>query len=272
MAFPFVCYNNIIRIVGAGGSIPTPATGYDSADIYDFKPHTFWKSNVLTSPQDFIMDLGGAAQGADYIALINHNMADSPNYDVTVYADTFTPPTTVRVAAYTPASNVIDLTLFTSPGSFRYWMVRLTNSAAPWTSAPFIGELMLGLRTTFTEYLSPTVDPYFTDVEVIGSRSIGGNYLGATERGKRHRGVIEFGPAGIARSEFTNTLNPFIETHAQRRRPFLFVVDSADTDFDTPFYVRVPDNASITRKAVGGSWGRMTLSIPVEEAYMEPVV
>jgi hypothetical protein len=176
------------------------------------------------------------------------------------------------MAATAVTENTVTYFAFTAPGAKRYWRVQLTTADAAFDEAPFIGELMLGLKMTLPEYLAPSFDPFFRQVEVIGSRSEGGFYLGAVNRGQKHRGNITVGAAGIARSFYTSDLNTFIHDHAMPRFPFIFILDTDDTDFDSAHYIKVTDDSDVKRMAVGGSFTRFALSMDVEEAYMEQAV
>jgi hypothetical protein len=82
--------------------------------------------------------------------------------------------------------------------------------------------------------------------------------------------VITFGRSGAVRAAYTSDLNAMVD-HMQKKLPFGFIVDTADSDFSVARYLKVPDDARIERRAVGGSWGRLILTLPVEEAFMEPV-
>lgn len=269
MAKPSLFYLSMLRT----GTLTDPgsAAGYPIANIKDMKSYTVWKSNGVTSPINIDIDNGGSTQNADYIAFVNHNLFTN-GATVEVRADTFTPPTTVRLAAFSPAEDTVTLRTLTAPGALRYWRIVITDPAPPFAAAPSIGDLYLGMKTTLPEYMTPGFDPFFDGVEVAGSRSEGGHALGATTRGHTHRARLSFGAAGAARADYTATLNAFIDNHANKRQPFFFVLDTDDTDFDTPRFIRHTDGGHISRMAVGGSWQRLTLDMDVEEAYMEPVV
>jgi len=129
---------------------------------------------------------------------------------------------------------------------------------------------MVGLKTELPQYMTPEFDPFFRQVEATGERSEGGHYLGTLLRGKTHRGEITFGDAGVPRAFWDSDLTPFLDNHFMKRLPFIWVLDSADSEFDTPFYLKMPDDQRVGRKAVGGSWQNLAPNLPVEEAYQEP--
>jgi len=247
---------------------PGTASGFDVNNLTDHRAFSLWKSDATTSPINIDIDTATSAD-ADYIALVNHNL-NTNGATVTVLADTFTPPTTVRQAAFSPGEDTVTFKGFTAPGALRYWRVVLTDPSPPFAAAPFIGVLKLGLRTTLTEFLNPEVDPFFKQVVVRGERSEGGNYLGTILGGQQHRAELAFGgPAGMARSFLTSDLNAFLDDHAYKRRPFVWVLDTADSDFNVARWIKVTDGGEINRTPVGGMWSRMALRLPVEEALSE---
>lgn len=269
MAAPVIGYRNILRNTGAILTASSTETGFAVADLKDHRAFKIWKSGVTTSPITVDIDLGvSGSVDADYIALVNHNgVANGATYKL--YGDTVTPPTNVVVGAYSPVSDAVEYKPFTAPGAKRYWRLEIAKASPPFPAKPFIGEFLLGLRITMPEFLDPSVDPFTRQVEVASQRSEGGHYLGALLRGVRRRAQLTFGDAGIARSFYTSDLNAFIQTHALKRLPFVFVLDSADTDFDDAMWLKVPDESEIGRLAVGGSYGRFALTLPVEEALVE---
>ena len=271
MAFPIIGYDNLFDDSGSTITDPGTASGFAIGDIKDHRAFKVWKSSVTTSPINIDIDLGvGNSANPDYIALVNHNLT-TLGATVTVQSDdeaTYTAPNEAQ-AAYTPTADAVDFQGFTAIGADRYWRVVITAPAPPHASAPFIGDVLLGVRTTLTEYMQPGFDPFHKQVEVASERSEGGHYLGATLRGITRRAEIAFGPAGAARAGFTSDLNAFIDNHAMKRLPFIFVLDTADSDFSSPRWLKVPDEAQIGREAVGGVWSRLILRLPVEEALME---
>jgi hypothetical protein len=271
MALPIIAYHNILRNTAATLTDPGTASGFSLEDIKDYKPWKIWKSDDTTSPINIDIDLGVGNTGtADYVMLVNHNMLAN-GATVTVQSDNdvaFGSPTAL-LAATAPDSDDVWFKGFTVGPAERYFRVILTDPAAPFAAAPFIGELFLGLRTTLTEYMNPDIDPFMKGVEAQSNRSEGGQYLGSILRGKTHRFTFSFSDAGAARSAFTSDLNTFIDDHVELRRPFGFVLDTADSDFDQPVYLKMTDGTNVQRKAVGGVWSRLTWTFDVEEAFSE---
>jgi hypothetical protein len=269
MAFPIIGYLSMAELAAATITDPGTATGYDIDNIADHRAFTLWVSDTTVTPINIDIDAGSAVQ-ADYLALIHHNL-NANAATVAVYADDNAPFATPEnpLTAVAPAEDTVTFKGFTSPGAYRYWRIQIAHAAA-FPTAPYIGVVKLGLRTTLTEMLNPEVDPFMKQVEVRGERSEGGNYLGSILGGQRHRAELAFGgPAGMARSFLTSDLNAFIDNHAIKRRPFVFVLDTADADFDVARWVKVTDGGEISRTPVGGMWSRMVVRLPVEEALSE---
>ena len=268
-ALPLIHYLSMLRLSGSTVTASSTASGFSAAHLYDLKAYTLWKSDVLTSPITIDIDCGaGNAEDADALTLVNTNLA-TLGATVEILADTFTPPTTVRQAAFTPSSDHVVLKTFTAPGAFRYWRLSIAHASPPFAAAPFVGQALLGLKTSIPERLTAQFDPFTDDVAAVSVRSAGGHYLGSLLQGHAHRDSLSFGEGGIARSHFTSDLNALIE-YMKLRKPFAFVLDTSDSDFATARWLRIPDDGRITRRAVGGSWGRLQPTIPFEEAYMEP--
>lgn len=275
MAFPIIAYLSMLRLSTSIVTASSTASGYTIADIYDMRGFKIWKAGTTVKPITIDIDSGvGTEANADYIALVNHNLQTIGAATVKVMADTFFPPTTQRMAATaitTPSNASVAYLAFTAPGALRYWRIELTTALGAFLLAPYIGEIFMGMKTTLPEYLSASFDPFFSQVEVAGQRSEGGHFLGATARGKTHRGTLTFGgDAGIVRSFYTSDINAFLDNHAFLRKPFFFIVDTADTDFSVPRYIRMTDDGGASRLAVGGAWSRLALGLDVEGAYMEP--
>ena len=268
MALPLIGYQTILDNATAVITATSTAAGSSLAHLYDYKSYTLWTSGVTTTPQDIDIDLGASPAAADYIAIINSTLPNE-GHSIALFADSFTPPTTAIFSGVVTDRQVWYRT-FTSPGSLRYWRLRLSSSGG-FDVAPALGQVMIGLKTELPYYLAPSFEPYFDDVEMRGERSEGGHYLGGLARGHTHRGVITFGAGGYVRSAAT-ALHTFIDDHAILRKPFIFIVDSDESpdDIGSARYIKVTDSGRISRTAVGDTWLSLNLAMDVEEAFMEP--
>jgi hypothetical protein len=247
---------------------PDTATGYSVDNLHDFKSYTLWVSDTTVKPIYIDIDTGAGGQAADYITFINHNM-DTLGGTHRVYADNGSPASTPLYGSEAFIEDGVSYWAFTSPGVVRYWRIQLSKAAGDFATAPFVGQILMGLKTELPRYLAPSFEPYFDDVEMAGQRSEGGHYLGGTARGHRHRGVITFGAGGYVRSTAA-VLHAFLDDHAALRKPFVFVVDPDESDgIGVAKYIKVTDSGRISRTAVGNTWLNLNLSLDVEEAFME---
>ena len=270
MAFPIIGYKSIAELAGATLTDPGTAAGFSIGNLIDHRAFTIWKSDGVTSPINIDID-AGAAVSADYVTIVNHNL-NTNGATVTVLSDDDSGygSTTTQQAAFSPGEDTVTFKGFTSQATERYWRIVITDPSPPFAAAPYIGVLKLGLRTTLPDMLNPGVDPFIKQVEVRGERSEGGNYLGAILGGQRHRADLAFGgEAGVARTFLSSDFNAFLDDHAYKRLPFVFVLDTADSDFNVARWVKVPDRSDLKRSPVGGVWSRMTVTLPVEEALSE---
>ena len=269
MAFPVIFYKSVLKNTGALLTASSTDTGYTIEDVRNWKAFNTWRSLVLTSPITIDIDLGASGSAdADFMALVNHNgVANGATYKL--YADTTTPPTNVVQAAYSPTSDDVEIKTFTAPGAKRYWRLEIAKASPPFPAKPFIGELLIGLKMTLPEYLSPDLDPFLKQVAAEGLRAQKGHHLGVVLKGQLHRGELAFGAAGMARTFLTSDLNAFYNNHAFKRLPFGFVLDSDDGDFLRPLWLKIPDDAELPRRPAGSVYSRIGIRIPVEEAWRE---
>jgi hypothetical protein len=267
MASPVLLYRNIFRTAGAVITSSGTDVGFDPAAVADHRHYVGWQGNVLTSPQWINID-AGAAVTADSILVVNHNMVANGG-QLKVYADTVNPPVAVAQAAYSPTSDFADYRAFATQTK-RYWRVEFIDPAAPFATKPFAGEIVLGAKVSVGEYVAPDVDPTLHDIEAISNRSEGGSFLGAILRGVVRRGHLRFGGnTGVARATYTSDLNDFLRTHYRKLLPFGLVLDSDDSDFSRPLWLKKPDGARSPQIPVDNIYARFRFEIDVEEAATE---
>lgn len=271
MALPVILWSNILRNSGATVTASSTETGnFAVGNLSDFFSWSVWKSGTLTTGITIDIDVGSDTGSADTIGLVNHNITSEVG-TIELRADTAAgpnPPTTVRQAAYTPTYGDVDLKTFTLASNLRRWRLVLAKGGN-FANKPFIGELFLGMRMTLPEYLSPDIDPFLKSTEAAGEFTEGGQYAGATVRGRTHPFTLAISDVGAARSFHTSDLTAFVDTHLDLLRPFILQVDSDDTDFKRPVYVVREGGGRADRLAVGSSWTRLGFRCPVVEAYME---
>lgn len=269
MAFPVIMYDNLLRTASTVVASSTETGDFAASYLFDLLPWKMWKSGTLVTGITIDIDMGSDIGSADTIGIVNHNITSEVG-TVEVRADLAAgpnPPTTVRQAAYTPTYGDVDLKTFTLASNLRRWRLVLAKGGN-FTNKPFLGEVFLGTRTTLTEFLSPDIDPFLKQVEAVSERTEGGHFAGAVLRGKVHRFTLGFGDAGGSRTAMAPVMT-FLDSHAYLLKPFIFQVDSDDTDFKRPVYIKKTDGGDVQRNAVGGMWNRLGLGIPCEEAWTE---
>lgn len=273
MAFPVILYDSILRTTGVTLAASSTESGFSVNDLADLKGWKIWKSGTLVTGITIDIDMGSDTGSVNTIGIVNHNITSEAG-TIEVRADLAAgpnPPTTVRQAAYTPTYGDVDIKTFTLASNLRRWRLVLAKGGN-FTNKPYLGEVFLGTRITFPDQLNPDTDPFLKGVDGSLARSHGGQALGAVLRGQMHRFTLEFGgDAGMTRTFYTSDLNAFIDNHLFRYRPFIFQIDSDDSDFKRPVYVVRGEGATVDRRAVGGVWSRLILSCPVEEAHSEAV-
>lgn len=213
------------------------------------------------------VDMGASSDYANVLGLVWHNIT-SQGGTVEVRADNANPPTTVRIAAYTPTYGDVELKDFASHASSRYYRIVLARGGN-FTAKPFIGELWLGNVVTLPEYMDPGIDPYMKSTEAAGEFTEGGQYAGATVRCKTHRFTFGVSTIGMQRSFHTGNLDLFVDNHLDLLRPFIFQLDSADSKFQQPLYLVREGGGRMDRLAIGSSWTRLGFRCPVVEAWAE---
>jgi hypothetical protein len=269
MAFPVIAWRTLLRNSGAVITASSTASGFSATNVKDWRSFTFWKAGSATSPQYIDIDLGGAGStDADSLVVVNHNMV-AEGGNLKVYADAVTPGTTQVQASYAPSSDITEFKAFAAAGAKRYWRVEF-NKGSPFTNAPYAAVIMLGLKMTMPEYIAPNVDPYLHDIEAIGNRTDGGHVAGVVLRGVPRRATLHFGgDAGLLRSFITSDFNPFLIQRYRRYEPWVFQLDSADSEFSPARYLKRPNGGMAGWAPIGGTYARMKCDLPAEEALME---
>lgn len=268
-----IFYRNIFRQTGAVITSSGDDTGFSAASVAEYRSFKGWQSSLTTSPVWINVDVTGAGLNADSLIIVNGNLQLVNGANVKVYADSANPPTGVTVMAATAVLNdAVDYHTFTAPGAKRYWRVEFSDPAPPFAVKPFVGEILLGMKLTMTEYVAPDMDPRGHDIEAADDRSEGGHWLGSRTRGIIRRGTLRFGgAAGVTRTQFTSDLRYFLESCYRRLLPFAFVLDADDSEFSRAWWIKKPKDARTPNLPVADSYGRFTFDLPFEEAMVEGV-
>lgn len=271
MATPIILYRNIFRTAGAVITSSGADTGFSAADVADHRAWKGWQGNVLTSPQWIQVDTGAGGANADSILIINGNLVSNGG-QVTIKADGSNPPTTTRQAAYSPTSDVADYKAFTAPGAQRYWRIEFSDPSAPFSTKPFVGEVLLGMKLDVGEYVAPDIDPFMHDIIGKSTRSEGPpqHWLGTVLQGIDRSGVLKFGgDVGVDRAKFTSDLTDFLQNHYRKFLPFGLVLDSADSDFTPARWMMRPQGAKVPVMPAANTYARFRFDLACEPALVE---
>lgn len=261
MAKPIIMYLSMLTLSTTTVTDPGSASGHPITNAFDYKTHTTWRSNGTASP--IIIDIdAGVASDANYIGFANTNLATLGSQLLVFRGTAF--PANVVVFSGPITDDAAWAGIFTG-GNYRYWRIAFGPDfiGTPFASEPEIGEMNLGQRTDLSEYAAPSLDPFLSGSQVRGSRMTGGHALPSSAR-HVNRGTITLGAAGVERGVGIET---FLDSHAMKRLPFFFMLDSDDADFSATHFLKLTDDATAARLAVGGRWNRLSLVMDVEEAF-----
>ena len=129
MAFPVILYNSLLRTTGVTITASSTESGYADDDLADLKPWKMWKSGTVVTGITIDIDMGSDTGSANTLGLVNHNLTSEVG-TIQILADTAAgpnPPTTERLAAYTPTYGDVELKTFTLASNLRRWRVVLAK-------------------------------------------------------------------------------------------------------------------------------------------------
>ncbi len=253
MANPLLHFENILDDVTPTAT--SAAAGFPITNINDWRVGTAyrWKATG-TGDQHIDIDLGGATADADTLAIGGHNLG-TVGARVRVKADTFTPPTTDRLAGFDPSDDLPLLKTFTAPGVLRYWRVSVYNTPS---AAAQIGVITLGRRIDYDAGALTDLDPYNRSSSVVPFINNNGSPIGVSVRSKTKRFTMSYGGGdpGMRTTSFFTTITPDIDTgwlpHAvDDAKPFWFAWNIA-VDADEIYLCRV-DGPTVSMPFVGST-------------------
>lgn len=183
-------------MLGSTGSFLEASSTFDGTsveNIHNMLETNRWQAAQVQGPHYIIFDSGeGRSHPADYIAISGHNLSTAAalmtlqySNDGTAYQDAFAP--------FTPASDRALVREFTSPGAFRYWRIRLEDTAI----APFIYIAIWGEKTEL-DYASSSFDPHEQEARDTVNLSYGGYLAGVHSRFIERSMSIRFEDADAA--------------------------------------------------------------------------
>lgn len=209
--YPKFLYDS--RFNDATPAASTTATGYDVANLIDYRSYTWWKPTAM--PATVTVDCG-AAKSADYAIIWSHNLGTlGLTVEVRGSTDNFA-ASDVLVATNTPSDDKPLLLQFSS-ASYRYWRLQFTGPASPTIAIALLGAV-LDIPTT----LQSGFDPLGRSIIEQYNRSVDGHPLGKVIEFEEWRQTLTFQLLNWA--WLRSTFAPAWAAHL-RSEPFLFAWD-----------------------------------------------
>lgn len=183
-------------MLGSPGSLLDASSSFQGtsvANIHNMLETNRWEAAQSLGPHYITFDSGpGKSYGADYLAVSGHNLFTGGSSvvlqystDGVSYLDAFNP--------FTPASDMSFVKEFVSPGAFRFWRLRLQNTAI----APFMFVVLWGEKTEL-DYASSSFDPHEQEARATVNLSYGGYVTGVHSRYIERSMMLRFDDADAA--------------------------------------------------------------------------
>ncbi|MFQ5736741.1 MAG: hypothetical protein ACE5GY_07745 [Thermodesulfobacteriota bacterium] len=230
-------YDTMLGAQGSTLSATSTAAGYDVANIYNMLETNMWKAGGTADPQYVTFDAGaGAASGADYVAILGHNLASigasvvlqhSTDGFVSDVVDAFTPDA--------PATDRAYLKEFTPGAQYRHWRLKITGH----TQAPYMAVCIWG-NATELDYATASFDPGSQEAKAKVNLSHGGYVAGVHTRYVERSMALRFEDADAAlyskiRSWWETTgLKSFFVAWENANSPDDVFLMRSDARFDNP--------------------------------------
>jgi len=233
MANPIIIYSNILS---SGVTATSTETDYSVDNIYDLRPYMFWKA-TSNATQYITMDYGSATS-VDSLAISGHDFGTQGS-DISVESSPNNSDWTERMAAISPSDDTTIGKIFTT-ASVRYWRVKIDSN----TAAPKAGVIILGAKLLFPKQVSIPHTLLTSSIEADDSISKSGHLLGATYR----YSPLKINPTFklITESFVTGSFKTFWDDHGKLLKPFVWVLNTADSDYDQGYFVRLDRGSTYT--------------------------
>lgn len=222
--YPFIHYDSLLEDATTVTATSTD-TGYLVSNITRRNLHQRWQmsSSQLTADQYITITLP-SGQAADTIVISGHNLADASPFAVDLEHSPDGASWTSLGPWATPTNNRTWFQTFTSPGTKRYWRLRLVQ---PFDVAAYIGSMAIGLRLDFTEPMAPGFDTDNISLVTNQARTNIGNPVGSTTRYASQTIDIHVEEAGLNVTDFfaptgVPSWDDFIRGCWANGRPFWF--------------------------------------------------
>lgn len=172
-------YGTMLGGQGSTLAATTTAAGHDVANIHNMIETNMWKAADATDPHYITFDAGsGAAAGADYLAILGHNLASAGATVALQYStDGFVSDISDAFAPESPATDRAWLKEFAETNNYSHWRLKITGHNQP----PYMAICVWGKRTEL-DYATASFDPHAQDARASESLSYGGYVTGIHTR------------------------------------------------------------------------------------------
>lgn len=239
------------RFLDGTPSATDTAAGYDVLNIRDLRTYTAWQA--ASAGTKYVSVDAGEPKPCDALAIVGHNLGTAAA-SVSVESSPDGSDWTERLAAFTPATDLPFLKVFTQTTA-RHWRMRIVTAAV----APQIAVALLGGRIEFPFPPESPHTPEQIRIEAESSRSKAGHLLGTTVRFRplTIRAAWKFVP----RSFIDGTIVPFWERYASSLAPFVWAWD-IDAYPNLVHFVKLDDGYAFeTPVTVGGFYDSFRLDM-----------
>jgi len=232
-AYPLILAENIF-LLGDPTATDTE-TGYDVANIVDYRTHNFWKGASAGTKYITIDCL--TAVTADALGIVGHNLYTA-DADISVESSPDNSTWTERLAAFAPASDKALMKTFTI-ASARYWRIKIVTASV----AARIAVIFLGNRFEFPRYITGSFDPYPEEISAVTARSKTGNLLGSILDVIMCKISVQF--TKMTESWVNNTFRPLWDTYLSQLQPFFWAWDVVNHPTEV-YYGKIPDDFTLS--------------------------
>lgn len=243
MQAPKFLYDNIMNTSTATLSASTSLTGYEVANITDWRTHTYWIGSSA-STHTITIDMG-TLSNADAIGICGHNLY---SLGATVIVSKSTDGTSwVPLLTYAATADDVIFSTFAHSTASQY---RLTiNKPATQTEAPRIAVCAIGTALEFPHPPSAGASPINQTAVIKSNRSQTGILLGNVVKYHPVSLRMDFGFIGTTFYRTTSGAaagyRSFWEDHGRYMLPF-FVAFSGDTYPEAKYLMRLADGYDFT--------------------------
>jgi hypothetical protein len=172
-------------IPGLAGSLITATSATSNApieNIYNMLETDLWQASDITDPHYITVDLqthlGYPARGADYLAVLGHNLGSiGATVGLEYSTDNFAADINDAFTPVAVTSDTVFLKEFAATPGYRYWRLKITGHSSP----PYLTLCIWGSATEL-DYATSSFDPNAELVKANMNITQGGYMAGAHTR------------------------------------------------------------------------------------------